>query len=103
MGFEPQTQLLVDNNRVLFLKNIIGLPTEHIFWINGYSGDFFAYVLVFDPMPVDASTITLVVPDGEPFSMWGASWKGKTIRDINVNELRANQSLFKYNPRVIKE
>lgn len=103
MGFEPQTQLLVDNNKELFLKNVIGLPTEHIFWINGYSGDFFAYVLVFDPMPLDASTITLVVPDGEPFRIWGASWRGKTIRDINVNELRANQSLFEYHPRVIKE
>ena len=101
-GIHKDAKLLTESGQCS-LKEIIGLPIGHIFWIEGYSGDYFAYVLVFEPLPENATTFTFKEPDGEPFNMWGAHWGGQTIRNLNVSELRKNQSLFEYNPRVIKE
>ena len=57
--------------------------------------------LEFDPLPLDVSTITYVEPDGEPFNAWGANWTGSVKPDISVQELRDNQRLFEYYPRVV--
>jgi hypothetical protein len=85
------------------LKEVQGLPSDDIFWMEGNSGDYLAYVSVFEPLPLDVETIDYIVPDGEPFEMWGASWEGETLRNLSVQELRANQPLFKYHKRQVVE
>ena len=47
-------------------------------------------------------TPPLVVPEGEPFAMWGASWSGQVV-SLNIKELRENQKLFEYHPRKVVE
>lgn len=83
------------------LRSVHGLPVGQIFWIDGYSGDFLAFLFEFEPLPLDAKTITYISPDGEPFNAWGASWKGTVYTHLNVESLRSNQPLFEYNERVI--
>jgi hypothetical protein len=83
------------------LKEVQGLPLNRNFWVEEYSGDYFAWVMVFEPLPLETMTITYIEPDGEPFEAWGAEWDGKTFRNLDVKELRANQPLFKYHKRVI--
>ena len=85
------------------LKEVQDYSTGPIFWVEGYSGDFIATVLVFEPIPSRVSTITYIEPEGEPFNMWGASWKGEVKPNLDVNELRSRQPLFEYHPRVIVE
>lgn len=97
------TKLIDEYGNQYKLKSIIGFPIGNLFWVGGYSGDYFAMVLVFEPLPENVSLLTYSEPDLEPFNMWGADWQGMTIRNLNVNELRKNQSLFEYHPRVIKE
>jgi hypothetical protein len=70
--------------------------------MEGYSGDFIAFIYVFEPLSKDAKSVSYIEPDGEPFYSWGANWKGETIMHLNIENLRKNQHLFKYNPRIIK-
>ena len=56
--------------------------------------------MVFEPIPLETEDITYIVPEGEPFAMWGANWSGK-IQNFNIQELRDNQKLFKYHPREV--
>lgn len=96
--------MLVDSSGHQYkLKEVQDYPTGPIFWVEGYSGDFIATVLVFEPIPSRVSTITYIEPEGEPFNMWGASWKGEVKPNLDVNELRSRQPLFEYHPRVIVE
>lgn len=82
-------------------KEVMGYPNDNIFWLEGYPGDHFAIVEVFEPLPLDVTTFSYIAPEGEPFSAWGADWKGKAITDLNVQQLRDNQHLFEYHPRVV--
>ena len=79
-------------------KDVLGYPDDKLFWVEGYSGDYCAIVMVFEPIPPHLDKITYIVPEGEPFAMWGANWSGK-VQLLNIQELRANQKLFKYHPR----
>ena len=74
------------------LLKVIGFPTDKIFGVNGYSGDFFAYVMVFEPLPDYVSVVSYYIDN-----------KLEVIPNLNVNELRANQPLFEYHQRIIKE
>jgi hypothetical protein len=81
-------------------KDVLGYPNDDIFWVEGSSGDYFAIVMVFEPIPMETETVTYIVPEGEPFAMWGANWSGK-VQPFNIKELRDNQKLFEYHPREI--
>lgn len=81
-------------------KDVIGYPNNDLFWVEGCSGDYFAIVMVFEPIPMETETITYIVPEGEPFAMWGANWSG-SVQSFSVKELRDNQKLFEYHPRKI--
>lgn len=83
------------------LHSAHGLPVGQIFWIDGYSGDFWAVLLEFEPLPPDVKNITYISPDGEPLNAWGANWEGTVKTHLNVESLRSNQPLFEYNERVI--
>ena len=72
-----------------------------LFLVKGYSGDYVAFLLKFDPLPLDATSVSYIVPDLEPFKAWGANNKGYKISNMDVEELRANQSLFNYHERVV--
>ena len=50
-----------------------------------------------------APSFTYIMPEGEPFNAWGASWAGSVHHNINVQELRKNQHLFNYHPRIVVE
>ena len=91
--------ILVDQRgRQYKCKDVLGYPNNDLFWVEGCSGDYFAIVMVFEPIPLGTETITYIVPEGEPFAMWGANWSG-SVQSFNVKELRDNQKLFKYHPR----
>ena len=79
----------------------MGYPNDNIFWLEGYPGDYFAIVLIFEPLPLNVKTFTYIDPEGEPFDAWGADWSGAVINDLDVSQLRRNQKLFEYRPRVV--
>ena len=81
-------------------KGVLDYPNDSLFWNEGVTGDYFAIVRVFEPLPMETEAITLVVPEGEPFAMWGANWSGKVV-SLNIKELRDNQRLFEYHPRKV--
>ena len=99
----PNTMLVDERGNCYKLKETLGLPSnEHVFWMEGYSGDFIAFIHVFEPLSEGAQSVSYIEPDGEPFDSWAANWKGETIMHLNIENLRKNQHLFEYNPRIIK-
>ena len=84
-------------------KDVMDYPNDKLFWVQGYSGDYFAIVLIFEPLPLNLETITYIVPEGEPFKANFANWSGEVKSDLSIKELRDNQKLFKYFPRKMVE
>lgn len=84
-------------------KGVMDYPNGPMFWVQGMSGDYFAIVLIFEPLPLSLETITYIVPEGEPFKANFASWSGEVKQDLSIKELRQNQHLFDYHPRVVVE
>ena len=99
-GRGGNTILLDQSGHQYKCKDVLGYPNDNLFWNEGYSGDFFAIFYVFEPLPLTIESVTLVVPEGEPFAMWGANWSGK-VQQLNIKEMRQNQRLFEYHPRKI--
>lgn len=94
--------VLLDNQGHQYkCKDVMGYPNDNIFWLEGYPGDYFAIVLVFEPLPLHIENLTYIVPEGEPFNMWGADWQGQVTPNLEVSQLRKNQKLFEYHPRVV--
>lgn len=94
--------ILLDNQGHQYkCKDVMGYPNDDLFWLEGYPGDYFAMVLVFEPLPLRVENLTFIVPEGEPFNMWGANWQGEVIPNLEVSQLRKNQKLFEYRPRVV--
>lgn len=100
-GRGDKTILLDQQGRQYKCKEVMGYPKGNIFWLDGYPGDYFAIVEVFEPLPLDVTTFSYISPEGEPFSAWGADWSGEAITDLDVQQLRDNQHLFEYHPRVV--
>ena len=100
-GRGGNTILLDQQGHQYKCRGVINYPDDRCFWIEGYPGDYFAMVLIFEPLPFHVETFTYVVPEGEPFRVWGAKWQGEVITDLNVQELRNNQRFFDYHPRRI--
>jgi len=98
---EKGTMLIGPDNKFYKLRNAQGLPLGHIFWMEGCSGDYITFLLEFEPLPADITTVSYIEPDGEPFSSWGANWKGTSYYSLDVEMLRQNQKLFKYQKRKI--
>ena len=84
-------------------KDVIDYPDDTLFWVQGYSGDYFAIVLVFEPLPLTLESITYIEPEGEPFKANFANWSGEVKTDLSIKELRQNQKLFEYFPRKMVE
>ena len=94
-------EILVDRSGHQYkLKEVLGYPNDHIFWVEGLAGDYFAIVKVFEPLPPRTETVTHIIPEGEPFAAWGANWDGK-VENLDIQQLRNNQRLFDYHPRNI--
>jgi hypothetical protein len=100
-NFDQRTTMIDNTGQQYKLRKVLGLPLDEMFFMKGNAGDYVAFLLEFDPLPLDVSTITYVEPDGEPFNAWGANWTGSVKPDISVQELRDNQRLFEYYPRVV--
>lgn len=93
--------VLIDSNGHQYKhKTVLNYPDDNIFWMEGYAGDYFTVVQVFEPLPLFIDKVTFVVPEGEPFSAWGANWSGKVL-ELDVQQLRNNQKLFEYKPRKV--
>ena len=84
-------------------KDVIDYPDDTLFWVQGYSGDYFAIVLVFEPLPLTLESITYIEPEGEPFKANFANWSGEVKTGLSIKELRQNQKLFEYFPRKMVE
>lgn len=94
--------ILLDNQGHQYkCKGVMGYPNQDLFWLEGFPGDYFAIVLIFEPLPLHVDTFTFVQPEGEPFEMWGANWDGEVISGLEVDKLRDNQKLFEYRPRTV--
>ena len=94
--------LLADEAGHLYkLRETQGIPIDELFFMEGNSGDYVAFLLVFDPLPLELMEITYIAPDGEPFNAWGANWSGSVLPNLNIQQLRDNQRLFDYQPRVV--
>ena len=100
-NFDQRTTMIDNTGQQYKLRKVLGLPLDEMFFMKGNAGDYVAFLLEFDPLPLDVTTITYVEPDGEPFNAWGANWSGSVKPDISVQELRDNQRLFEYYPRVV--
>ena len=101
-GFSNGSMLVDEKGNVYQLKEVLGFPSnDHIFWLEGYSGDHMAFMHVFEPLSENAKSISYIEPDGEPFDSWGANWKGERIMHLNIEELRQNQHLFEYKERKV--
>ena len=100
-GFEPNTMLVSPTGHRYHLREVQGLPIHELFFMNGNAGDYIAFVMVFDPLPVDLNTVTYISPEGEPFRAWGANWQGTVLPNLSIDNLRANQPLFEYRQRVV--
>ena len=85
------------------LRKVQGVPLNELFFMEGNAGDYIAFLMEFDPLPLDLETITYIEPDIEPFNAWGANNKGTVLHNLNIQQLRQNQRLFDYLPRVIVE
>lgn len=96
--------ILIDNfGHQYKCKDVIDFPKGPLFWVQGVSGDYFAIVLVFDPLPLNLDNITYISPEGEPFAAYNASWEGDVKPGLSIKELRNNQHLFEYFPRKVVE
>ena len=100
-SFGHDIKLLDETGRQYKIKEVQGLPLDELFFMEGMAGDYVAYMLVFDPLPLEVSAVTYIEPEGEPFNAWGANWSGSVIPDLSIQQLRNNQRLFDYHPRVI--
>ena len=100
-SFGHDIKLLDNTGHQYKIREVQGFPLDELFFMKGNSGDYVAYVLVFDPLPLDISTITYIEPEGEPFNAWGANWSGEVISDLSIQQLRENQKLFDYYPRIV--
>ena len=102
-SFGHDIKLLDNAGHQYKIREIQGLPLDELFFMKGNAGDYVAYMLVFDPLPLDVSFITYIEPEGEPFNAWGANWSGSVIPNLSIQQLRDNQPLFNYYPRIIVE
>ena len=97
---ERADQVLIDSKGHQYrLLEVEGLPVGSLFWIEGQSGDFNATLLKFEPLPLNLKEITYFDPEGTKFDMWGASWSGQLLPNLKIEEMRANQALFQFQPR----
>jgi hypothetical protein len=100
-SFGHDIKLLDNAGHQYKIREVLGLPLDELFFMKGNAGDYVAYMLVFDPLPLDVSIITYIEPEGEPFNAWGANWSGSVIPNISIQQLRENQKLFNYYPRIV--
>lgn len=99
--FKQGTMLVDEAGHQYKLREAVGVPKDELFFMEGNSGDYVAFLLVFDPLPLELTEITYIEPDGEPFDAWGANWSGNVVSNISIQQLRDNQRLFEYHPRMI--
>ena len=99
-SFGHDTKLIDNRGHQYKIREVQGLPLDELFFMKGNAGDYVAFLLVFDPLPLEETFATYIVPEGEPFNAWGADWSGQVL-PLNIQQLRANQKLFKYQPRII--
>ena len=99
-GFGHDIKLIDNRGHQYKIREVQGLPLDESFFMKGNAGDYVAFLLVFDPLPLEETFATYIVPEGEPFNAWGADWSGQVL-PLNIQQLRANQKLFKYQPRII--
>ncbi|MBR5654364.1 MAG: hypothetical protein IKX22_09825 [Prevotella sp.] len=100
-GWEPGAMLVDESGMQYHLREVQGVPKDEVFFMEGNAGDYIAYLMVFDPVPLDKPTISYIEPSGEPFNAWGANWNGLVLPNLDVEALRKNQPLFNYHPREV--
>ena len=98
--FGHDIKLIDETGHQYKLREVQGIPQDELFFMEGMAGDYIAYVMVFDPLPLNLTKITYIEPAGEPFSAWGANWSGSVL-SLDIKELLQNQKLFEYYPRKI--
>ena len=64
-SFGHDIKLLDNAGRQYKIREVQGIPLDELFFMEGNAGDYVAYVLVFDPLPLSISAITYIEPEGE--------------------------------------
>ena len=101
--FKNGTMLLDEYGHQYKLRKVQGVPMDELFFMKGNAGDYIAFLMEFEPLPLNIRIVTFIEPDMEPFNAWGSNNKGTVIHNLDVWKLRDNQHLFNYQPRVIVE
>ncbi len=100
--FGHDIKLIDETGHQYKLRETQGIPQDELFFMEGMAGDYIAYVMVFDPLPLDLMKIIYIEPALEPFNAWGANWSG-SVTTLDIRQLQENQKLFEYFPRQIVE
>ena len=100
-SFGHDIKLVDETGHQYKIREVQGLPLDELFFMKGNAGDYVAYMMVFDPLPLELTKFTYIEPEGEPFNAWGANWSGRVIPNLSVQQLRDNQKLFHFQPRII--
>jgi hypothetical protein len=90
-GSSHDLWLIDDHDFAYKVKDVLGFPANHNFWIEGYSGDCVAIIYVFEPISTDIEEVYFKIGKY-------ADLKAK-IRVFSIEELRDNQALFEYKKR----
>ena len=94
-GSSHDLWLIDDHDFAYKVKDVLGFPANHNFWIEGYSGDCVAIIYVFEPISTDIEEVYFKIGKY-------ADPKAK-IRVFSIEELRDNQALFEYKKRHMVE
>lgn len=103
-SFEENTFLLdVTTGKKYKIRKIHGLPLNDIFFIHGLPGDHIAFLMEFEPLPLNTTVVNFYSDEGEPFKAWNASWAALRLDGLYISDLIENQTLFKkYDRNVVK-
>lgn len=83
---------LIDEHGLAYkVRDVLELPADRNFWIEGYSGDCVAIMYVFEPISTEIEDVY--------FKIGKYAVPKAKIKVFSVEELRDNQSLFEYTKR----
>ena len=113
-NFSSKTVLINERTRHMYkIRRIMGdIPMDRVFFINGLAGDWIAFLLEFEPMPIDEDEdgdvdtrdkISYSEPEAEPFHVWGSNWSATFKSGLAIKQLETNQKYFApYERQVVK-
>lgn len=103
-NFEENTFLIdVTTSEKYKIRKIHGLPFTEVFFIEGVPGDHIAFLMEFEPLPLNTTVVNFYSAGSEPFRAWNANWDPLILNNLYISDLIDNQTLFKKYDRNVVE